>query len=85
MWQLMQSVRKSYVTVITKCERKLLQSVTGITKSDRTLLQSIAVITKCDNIKWDAAPYMNYANTKNYYEELQRSLWKEGYHILVEC
>ena len=50
----MQSVRKSYVTVITKCERKLLQSVTGITKSDRTLLQSIAGIAKCDNnIKWD--------------------------------
>ena len=45
----MQSVRKSYVTVITKCERKLLQSVTGITKSDRTLLQSIAGIAKCDN------------------------------------
>ena len=84
MWQLMQSVRKSYVTAITS-ERKLLQSVTGITKSDRTLLQSIAGITKCDNIKWDAAPCMNYGNTKNYYEDLQRSLWKEGYHILVEC
>ena len=84
MWQLMQSVRKSYVTVITS-ERKLLQSVTGITKSDRTLLQSIAGITKCDNIKWDAAPCMNYGNTKNYYEDLQRSLWKEDYHILVEC
>lgn len=83
------------MTVNAKCEKKLCDSYyewekvitkcDSITKSDRTLLQSIAGITKCDNIKWDAAPCMNYGNTKNYYEDLQRSLWKEGYHILVEC
>ena len=34
---------------ITKCDKKLLQSVTGITKCDKKLLQSATGITKCDN------------------------------------
>ena len=35
-------------TVITKCDRSLLQSASGITKCDRLLLQSASGITKCD-------------------------------------
>ena len=35
-------------TVITKCDRLLLQSAPGITKCDRLLLQSATVITKLD-------------------------------------
>ena len=47
-WQVSQSVR-----VITKCDRKLLQSVTGtnvtgITMFDRKLLQNVKGFTKCD-------------------------------------
>ena len=36
----------SYYKVITKCDRRLLQSVSGITKCDRLLLQSASGITK---------------------------------------
>ena len=36
-------------TVITKCDRLLLQSAPGITKCDRLLLQSASGITKCDS------------------------------------
>ena len=36
------------MTGITKCDRKLLQSVAGIAKCDRKLLQSVTGITKCD-------------------------------------
>ena len=51
---LLQSVtnRESFTnfqTVITKCDKKLLQSGTGITKCDRRLLQSVTGITKCGN------------------------------------
>ena len=47
--QVSQSVR-----VITKCDRKLLQSVTGtnvkgFTKCDKKLLKSVAGITKCES------------------------------------
>ena len=37
------------VTCVTKCDRKLLQKVTGITERDKKLLQSVTAITKCDN------------------------------------
>ena len=37
-------------TVITKCDRSLLQSASGITKCDRLLLQSASGITKCDKL-----------------------------------
>ena len=33
---------------ITKCDKKLLQSVTGIIKYDKKLIQRVTGITKCD-------------------------------------
>ena len=36
-------------TIITKCDKKLSQSVTGITKCNKRLLQSVTSITKCDS------------------------------------
>ena len=35
--------------VISKSDKKSLQSVRGITKCDKKLLQSVRGITKCDN------------------------------------
>ena len=51
--KLSQSVRirgsfTSFKIVITKCDKKLLQSVAGITRWDK-LLQSVTSITKCEN------------------------------------
>ena len=37
------------MTGITKCGKKLLQSVTGITKGEKKLLQSVTGIAKCGN------------------------------------
>ena len=42
-------------TVITKCDRSLLQSASGITKCDRLLLQSLSGITKCDKLLLQSA------------------------------
>ena len=46
MRQLLQNESK---TVITKCDRLLLQSASGIKNCDRLLLQSESGTTKCDS------------------------------------
>ena len=43
---LQNETENNYYKVITKCDRRLLQSASGITMCDRLLLQSVTVITK---------------------------------------